>query len=184
MSSKQYRDSYVSAHVSNTIAAQISALRESHGWTQKQLAQKAGMTQSRISALEDPNYENPEVGTLRRIASAFDVALTVRFIPFSELATWTAGLSSDHLEIPDFAHDDIVVQAPPKITTRVDIVTFAAGAIGGSGTIFGSSLVGGGAPRTASGSWSFISIVDTPSAQQYLPPSTRQSASFTTSGDQ
>jgi len=41
-------------------------LREKEGWTQKQLAQKAGMSQSRISALEDPNYENYEIGTFKR----------------------------------------------------------------------------------------------------------------------
>lgn len=58
-----------------------------------------------ISALEDPNYENIEVGTLRRLASAFDVALTVRFVPFSELATWTVELSQDKLLIPDFSSD-------------------------------------------------------------------------------
>jgi transcriptional regulator with XRE-family HTH domain len=111
MATKDYRDAYVAAHVSNTVASQISMLREKEGWTQKQLAQKAGMSQSRISALEDPNYENIEVGTLRRLASAFDVALTVRFISFSELASWTAGLSTDKLSVPSFLEDHLPVQA-------------------------------------------------------------------------
>jgi hypothetical protein len=52
--------------------------------------------------LEDPNYENIEVATLRRLASAFDVALTVRFIPFSELARWTDTLSEEKLIVPKF----------------------------------------------------------------------------------
>lgn len=82
-------------------------LREARGWTQKQLAEKCGMRQSRISTLEDPNYENFEAATLRRLASAFDVALTIRFIPFSELAGWTATLSPEKLTPKDFAHDSV-----------------------------------------------------------------------------
>lgn len=111
MTNKEYRDSYVAAHISNTVSSQINLLREARGWTQKDLAKKAGMSQSRISALEDPNYENIEVGTLRRLASAFDVALTVRFIPYSELATWTAELSTEKMIVADFANDEI---AHPK----------------------------------------------------------------------
>jgi transcriptional regulator with XRE-family HTH domain len=86
--SPSYRDSYVSAHISNTVAAQISSMREDREWTQSQLAEKTGMKQSRISTLEDPNYENVEIATLKRIASAFEVALTIRFVPFSELMSW------------------------------------------------------------------------------------------------
>jgi transcriptional regulator with XRE-family HTH domain len=105
MRSKEYRNSYVGAHLSNTVASQISLLREANGWTQKELADKSGMRQSRISALEDPNYENIEIGTLRRLASAFDVALTVRFVPFSELVEWTANLDPGKLTPASF-HDD------------------------------------------------------------------------------
>jgi transcriptional regulator with XRE-family HTH domain len=107
MQSKARRDAYVASHISNTVASQILMLRESNGWTQKQLAEKCGMRQSRISALEDPNYENFEAATLRRLASAFDVALTIRFIPFSELTGWTATLSSDNLTPVDFVNDSL-----------------------------------------------------------------------------
>lgn len=105
MRKKAYRDSYVAAHLSNTIAAQISAMRETRGWTQTQLAEKAGMKQSRISNLEDPNYENIEAATLRRIASAFDVGLTIRFAPFSEVVDWAASISDEKMDVPDFDHD-------------------------------------------------------------------------------
>lgn len=112
MQSKVRRDAYVAAHISNTVASQILMLREAKGWTQKQLAEKCGMRQSRISALEDPNYENFEAATLRRFASAFDVALTIRFIPFSELTEWTATLSPDKLTPADFAHDSLLAGTP------------------------------------------------------------------------
>jgi len=105
MARKAYRDAFVAAHVSNTVSAQIAKLREKEGWTQKELADRAGMKQSRVSALEDPNYENIELATLRRLASAFDVALTVRFIPFSELACWADALSEEKLIVPKFEED-------------------------------------------------------------------------------
>jgi transcriptional regulator with XRE-family HTH domain len=112
MGRKAYRDAFVGAHVSNTVASQIAVLRAANGWTQTELAKQAGMKQSRISALEDPNYENIEVRTLRRLASAFDVALTVRFIPFSELAYWSDTLSESKLLVPKFEEDELGGQVP------------------------------------------------------------------------
>ena len=103
MSRKAYRDSFVVAHISNTVASQITRLRIANGWTQSQLAERAAMKQSRISALEDPNWTNVEVSTLQRIASAFDVALTVRFVAFSELAHRAATLSDRDLLVPKYA---------------------------------------------------------------------------------
>lgn len=102
---KAYRDGFVSAHISNTVASQIALLRSERGWTQKELAEKTGMKQSRISALEDPNYENIEVGTLRRLASAFDVGLMVRFAPFSEVVRWSAEVCENKLIVSDYAND-------------------------------------------------------------------------------
>ncbi len=107
MKRKAYRDAYVAAHISNTVAAQISMMRDAKGWTQKQLAEKAGMKQSRVSLLEDPNYENFEAGTLRRIASAFDVGLSIRFVPHSAIVCWAANVSDDKLLVPEFEDDSI-----------------------------------------------------------------------------
>lgn len=117
LSRKEYRAAFVDAHISNTVASQIAALREAKGWTQKRLADEAGMRQSRISHLENPNYENIEIGTLKKLASAFDVALTVRFVPFSELATWVATLSPSKLSVPSFDSDESVAPAKsPNLT--------------------------------------------------------------------
>ncbi len=104
---KTYRDAFVGAHISNTIAAQIGAMREAAGLTQTALANKIGTGQSRISALEDPNNSNVEIATLRRLASAFDVALTVRFIPFSELAEWSTEHGERDLAVTAFGEDHI-----------------------------------------------------------------------------
>jgi len=120
MGRKSYRDAFVSAHISNTVASQIATLRAKFELTQKQLAEKAGMRQSRISALEDPNYENIEVGTLRRLASAFDVALTVRFVPFSELAKWSVSMSTAKIAVPSFDEDTLL--SPTDTVTLSPIV--------------------------------------------------------------
>lgn len=111
MERKAYRDGYVAAHVSNTVASQILLLRTAKGWTQVQLAEHAGMRQSRISSLEDPNWENVEVATLRRLASAFDVALTVRFTSFSELAGWSATLSEHKLAVPTYDEEAETIES-------------------------------------------------------------------------
>jgi transcriptional regulator with XRE-family HTH domain len=105
---KGYRDSFVASQISNTIAAQIFVIREARGWTQAEVAAKAGMKQSRISDLEDPNYENYQTRTLVKIASAYDVGLVVRFVPFSELAKWSANLSQKDFLPTEFSKDGIV----------------------------------------------------------------------------
>jgi transcriptional regulator with XRE-family HTH domain len=131
MADKEYRDNYVAAHLSNTISAQIFMLREENGWTQKQLADKAHMGQSRISALEDPNYENVEISTLKRLASAFDVALTVRFVPFSELVEWVDG---PKLQVCNFANDSLIERAdlsPLQFAGTVSMFTPVASAVAG-----------------------------------------------------
>lgn len=107
MKNKAYRDAYVSAHISNTIAAQISMMRQDRGLTQSELARLAGMKQSRISALEDPNYENFEATTLKRIASALDIGLIVRFSPFSEIVEWSANFSDSKLKVPSYEQDGV-----------------------------------------------------------------------------
>lgn len=105
---KEYRDSFVASQISNTIAAQIFSLREARGWKQAEVAAKAGMRQSRISDLEDPNYENYQTRTLVKLASAFDVGLVIRFAPFSELAQWSANLSPRDFLPTEFLKDGIV----------------------------------------------------------------------------
>jgi transcriptional regulator with XRE-family HTH domain len=137
MARKGYRDGYVGAHISNTIASQITKLRIENGWTQKQLAQRTGMKQSRISALEDPNWENVEVATLERLASAFDVGLTVRFIAFSDLARWAATLSDDKLivsryEQEKFGDEYTSVLADQNPVSAIQLATASVTAAGGA----------------------------------------------------
>lgn len=65
------------------LARQIHAMRRDRGWSQKELARRVGVSQSRIAVLEQW-CGNVSIHTLRRIASAFDVALIVRFASWGE----------------------------------------------------------------------------------------------------
>jgi transcriptional regulator with XRE-family HTH domain len=116
MKSKEYRESFVASHVSNTIAAQIFMMREDREWTQTILAEKAGMKQSRISAIEDPDFENVEIATLRRLASAFDVGLSVRFVTFSEIAVHAGNIETQDLCVVDFRHDALPISEQKSLS--------------------------------------------------------------------
>jgi transcriptional regulator with XRE-family HTH domain len=110
MLNKEYRDAFIVAHNSNTIAAQINAMRQARGWTQEDLASKCGMRQPRISALEDPDFENVEIITLQRLASAFDVGLSVSFVAFSEIARKSTSLESSDFNVPEFSKDGLAAR--------------------------------------------------------------------------
>jgi transcriptional regulator with XRE-family HTH domain len=115
---KEYRDLFVAELIDTGVPFQIRAMRESRGWTQAQLAEAAEMAQPRIAVLEDPNYGRL-VNTLKRIASAFDVALIVRFVPYSMLVDLELQLSPDTLNPPSFA-DDILLAATQTTPTVGD----------------------------------------------------------------
>ena len=102
---KAYRDAFVEAHIRNGIAFQIRALRESKPWKQKELADRIETQQEAISRLENPDYGRYTLETLRKLASVFDVALMVRFTPFSELIDRVNNLSPSDIAVADFAHD-------------------------------------------------------------------------------
>lgn len=85
LKNKLYRDAYVSEHIKNGIPFQIRAMRDERDWTQARLGKEAGKPQNVISRLEDPNYGKLTIQTLLEIAAAFNVALLVKFVPFSRL---------------------------------------------------------------------------------------------------
>lgn len=112
---KEYRDAFVSEDIDNGIPFQIRALREKSGWTQAELGRAAGMAQARISLLEDPNYARLNLATLKRLAAAFDVALLVKFVPFSELVERSASLSPSSLTPVSFDEDSACIGASPTV---------------------------------------------------------------------
>ncbi len=100
--SKERRDAYVSAQIDILIPFQIRALRKQFGLEQKDLAKLADMAQPSISKLEKAG-NRANIETLKRIANALDVALIVKFVPFTELARWSDNFSPDHFSVPTFS---------------------------------------------------------------------------------
>jgi transcriptional regulator with XRE-family HTH domain len=99
------RHDYADIFLSSSIALQIKALRLQRGWSQETLAEKAGMKQSRISAMEQASYTGWSLSTLRRLAKAFDLALEVRFESFGTLLNDATSVSRNALERPSFSDD-------------------------------------------------------------------------------
>ena len=82
---KHFRDAFLEENIRLRLALQIRTLREKNNWSQPVLAEKSGKPQSVISRLEDPNYGKFTVRTLLDLASTFDVALFIGFVPYSKL---------------------------------------------------------------------------------------------------
>jgi transcriptional regulator with XRE-family HTH domain len=102
LAEKEYRHGLVNAQIEVDLPFQIRALRKQLELTQPELAERAGMKQPRISAMEKPGGAHFTLETLRRLAKAFDVALIVRFAPFSELLDWSKRFSPDDFAVPTF----------------------------------------------------------------------------------
>jgi transcriptional regulator with XRE-family HTH domain len=98
----EYRKSFVASQVNIGIPFQLRALLRSRGKSQEWLAEKAVMRQPRISALLTPGKTRPNIETLRRLAEAFDCALEVRFIPFSELVERSERFDPESFSVPSF----------------------------------------------------------------------------------
>lgn len=65
------------------IRAMIEA-REHDGLTQKQLAERSGITQADISRLENGNA-NPSIRTLKKLAAALNRKLKIEFVPVNKV---------------------------------------------------------------------------------------------------
>lgn len=73
-------EAYDAARLAFELGAAVRGLREEHGWSQTQLAQAAGMTQSAVARFEAGGTV-PTLPVLERLARALDVELAVRFTP-------------------------------------------------------------------------------------------------------
>ena len=86
----EYRHAFVEGHAKDTIAFQLKQLRKAKEWDQRDVARELGneKLQPMISRYENPDYGRYSISTLLELAKVFDVALVVRFAPFSELVEW------------------------------------------------------------------------------------------------
>lgn len=82
---REFRSEFVVAHAKYAIPMQIGALMERQQLTQMELAKRSDLAQPTVGRAMDPTYGNLAVNTLVRLAAGFDVALVVKFVPFSDL---------------------------------------------------------------------------------------------------
>jgi DNA-binding XRE family transcriptional regulator len=74
------------ARAEDEIARKIYQLRTKAKLTQAQLAKLVGTTASVICRLEDADYEGHSLAMLRRIASALNQRVEIRFVPIRRSA--------------------------------------------------------------------------------------------------
>lgn len=118
LANKDYRDAFVDESVKTGIAFQTRALRLNEGWSQKELGEKAGKPQNVISRIEDPDYGNFTIRTLLDLASAFDVALLVRFVSFGQLMQQLKDVSPEALAVPNFKKEQDILESVSKETNH------------------------------------------------------------------
>jgi len=68
------------AEADDTVARKIYTLRKRAGLTQQQLAKIVGTTTSVICRLEDADYQGHSLAMLRRVASALNKRVELRFV--------------------------------------------------------------------------------------------------------
>ena len=105
LASKEYREAIAIEDVNISLALQIRRMRKKLEWSQAYLASYLGKSQSMISHWENPDYGQHGIKALRELAATFDVALAIRFIPFSELVKDILNLSERKLCPPSFTEE-------------------------------------------------------------------------------
>lgn len=92
-------------------------MRAQEGWTQGELAEKLQTNQNAVHRLESPFYGKQTLSTLQKVAYAFDTAVVVRFVPFSQIVDWVTGtpftdmgLSSESLAARSFEDDGLATR--------------------------------------------------------------------------
>lgn len=106
-SDKEYRDAYAEDFLNTKIATQLRVIREQRELTETELVQKLGPNPLCVAELEDVNYTSWDITTLKTIASALDVRLSVSFETFGSLLDEDDSFSREWLERPDFEHDPV-----------------------------------------------------------------------------
>lgn len=102
---EDFRYAMVEAYLNAHVALQIRGLREKRGWSQEELARRAGLHQTQISNLEMCKWKHDfTTETLRKVARAFGVRLRISF------ETWSSALNEildcDQIPLPATFEDD------------------------------------------------------------------------------
>lgn len=102
---KQYRDAFVRSSVLSWIAFQIRELRDQRKLSQTDLALLSGKRQSVISRVETSSQSGMNLSTLFEVASALDIALLVKFVPFSRWIQEYQDVSPAAMEVVSYSDE-------------------------------------------------------------------------------
>jgi transcriptional regulator with XRE-family HTH domain len=116
----EYRRAFVEGHATDTVAFQLRAMRKTEVWEQKDVAERLGnrKLQPMISRYENPDYGKYSISTLLELAAVFDVALAVRFVPFSELVEWDLSTNKAKVCPAPFAKDEELYRIANRATEQ------------------------------------------------------------------
>ena len=157
LNNKEYRDAFVRSSVFSWIAFQIRELREQRELSQTDLASLSGKKQSVISRIETSGQSGMNLSTLFEVASALDIALLVKFVPFSrwiqeyeDVSPAAMGVVSYPEEKEEIFSTGNVIEeamvylvslnslAPPVSSGQINAMTFLS--ISNSNDLYGSSV--------------------------------------------
>ncbi len=114
LTDRLFRREYVAEQARSGVAYQLKAMREARGWSQADLAKMANKSQSNIARLEDPDYGKFSLQTLLELSDAFDVWLSVEFVPFNTGLARTSNRSASALNAISFS--DEMASSKPAIS--------------------------------------------------------------------
>lgn len=150
----EYAHEYMDGHTNTKLAAQIHWTRKLRGWTQNELARRAGMAQERISKIESGEFTSLTMKTMRKLSRALDVNLRIEFEPFSHSIVDVCSQTRERLELPtritsltEFKRSSAVIQGMYGASP-----TLISGAIGTAQTtseVIGARSAITAAPATA-----------------------------------
>lgn len=133
---REYRHGYLESFLDHRIAAQIRLLREERGWTQAELAERAGTGQSRISSMEQIDYSRWSISTLKKLARVFDVALVVKFDSFGHALDDLTTFHPPAVKVPSYEQDPGMTEdRSVELSTQTGTAMKPAGVQVGSGAL-------------------------------------------------
>lgn len=86
----EFRTRFETADQAWDIALQLSALRQTRGLTQKEVAEMLGTKQQAIARLEDPAYTGHSLSLVRKYVEALGASLDVVVVPVETSGTYSA----------------------------------------------------------------------------------------------
>ena len=84
-----FRTRFEAAGQAWDIALQLTALRQTRGLTQKQVAEMLGTKQQAIARLEDPAYTGHSLSMVRKYVEALGASLDVTVVPAEATGAYT-----------------------------------------------------------------------------------------------